>query len=228
MDLRGATKMPIVAAVGLLSTFIAGCATESHTTIQPEKPVISSTKYNGPKQQVSIGSFDNRSTYMRGVFSDGVDRLGSQAKTILISHLQESGRFDVMDRDNMARLSQESRYNGKQQSIAGADFVVTGDVAEFGRKETGDSQLFGILGSGKKQIAYSKVTLNVVDVATSKVVYSASGAGEYALSNREVLGFGGSAGYDSTLNGKVLDLAIREAVDRLAEAIDGGVLRAAK
>jgi curli biogenesis system outer membrane secretion channel CsgG len=42
------------------------------------------------------------------------------------------------------------------------------------------------------------------------------------LSNREVLGFGGSAGYDSTLNGKVLDLAIREAVDRLVEGQEAG------
>jgi curli biogenesis system outer membrane secretion channel CsgG len=66
------------------------------------------------------------------------------------------------------------------------------------------------------------VTLNVVDVITSQVVYSVSGAGEYALSNREVLGFGGSAGYDSTLNGKVLDLAIREAVDRLVEGQEAG------
>jgi len=93
---------------------------------------------------------------------------------------------------------------------------------EFGRKETGDAQLYGILGSGKKQAAYSKVTLNVVDVLTSQVVYSVSGAGEYALSNREVIGFGGTAGYDSTLNGKVLDLAVREAVDRLVEGIERG------
>jgi curli biogenesis system outer membrane secretion channel CsgG len=42
-----------------------------------------------------------------------------------------------------------------------------------------------------------------------------SGAGEYALSTREVIGFGGTAGYDATLTGKVLDLAIREATDRL-------------
>ena len=34
-----------------------------------------------------------------------------------------------------------------------------------------------------------------------------------------MIGFGGSAGYDSTLNGKVLDLAIREAVDRLVDGI---------
>jgi curli biogenesis system outer membrane secretion channel CsgG len=42
--------------------------------------------------------------------------------------------------------------------------------------------LFGILGSGKRQVAYSKVTLNVVDVLTSQVIYSVSGAGEYELS----------------------------------------------
>lgn len=42
------------------------------------------------------------------------------------------------------------------------------------------------------------------------------------MSNREVIGFGGSAGYDSTLNGKVLDLAIREAVDRLVDGITQG------
>ena len=46
------------------------------------------------------------------------------------------------------------------------------------------------------------------------------GAGEYALSNREIIGFGGTASYDSTLNGKVLDLAIREAVNHLVDGID--------
>ncbi len=51
-------------------------------------------------------------------------------------------------------------------------------------------EFFGIFGSGKKQVAYSKVNLNVVDVTTSQVVFSVQGAGEYALSDREVLGFG--------------------------------------
>jgi curli biogenesis system outer membrane secretion channel CsgG len=54
------------------------------------------------------------------------------------------------------------------------------------------------------------------------VVYSVRGAGEYALSDREIIGFGGTSGYDSTLNGKVLDLAIREAVNNLTAAIDSG------
>ena len=88
--------------------------------------------------------------------------------------------------------------------------------------------MFGILGSGKKQTAYSKVNLNMVDVSSSEVVYSVQGAGEYALSDREVIGFGGTSGYDSTLNGKVLDLAIREAVNRLVEGLEQGKWKPAK
>ena len=100
--------------------------------------------------------------------------------------------------------------------------MVTGDVTEFGRKAVGDRQLFGILGRGKSQVAYAKVALNVVNVTTSEVVYSSQGAGEYSLSNREIVGFGGTASYDSTLNGKVLDLAIREAVNGLVAGVESG------
>ncbi len=217
-------RLPCILSLAVMAASLAGCATESHQAVAVEKPVSAATApaYNGPRSSLAVGKFDNRSSYLRGLFSDGVDRLGGQAKTILIGHLQQTGRFNVMDRDNMDENAREAKLAGKEQKLAGAQFIITGDVVEFGRKETGDQQLFGILGSGKKQMAYSKVTLNVVDVITSQVVYSVSGAGEYALSNREVIGFGGTAGYDSTLNGKVLDLAVREAVDRLVEGVEKG------
>lgn len=201
---------------------LAGCATESHQAIQVEKVASAARPYTGPRTLVAVGKFDNRSSFMRGVFSDDVDRLGSQAKTILISHLQQTNRFNVLDRDNMQELQQEAAYKKQGQNIKGADFVVTGDVTEFGRKEVGDHQLFGLAGRGKTQVAYAKVTLNVVNIATSEVVYSAAGAGEYSLSNREVLGFGGTASYDATLNGKVLDLAMREAVEKLVGGMEAG------
>jgi len=169
-----------------------------------------------------VGRFDNRSSYMRGVFSDGVDRLGSQAKTALVAHLQQSQRFAVQDRDNMGETGQEARIQGATQQLRGAAFVVTGDITEFGRKEVGDRQLFGILGRGKTQVAYAKVTLNVVNSLSSEIVFSVQGAGEYELSNREVLGFGGTASYDATLNGKVLDLAMREAINNLVAGKDSG------
>lgn len=202
--------------------FLASCATETSTTVAPKQVTSAGTSYSGPKNPISVGKFDNRSTFLRGLFSDGVDRLGSQAKTILVTHLQQSNRFVVLDRENMTEIQQEAKLRSKDQKLKGAQFVLTGDVTEFGRKETGDQQLFGILGRGKTQVAYSKVSINVVNVLTSEVVFSVQGAGEYALSNREIIGFGGTASYDSTLNGKVLDLAIREAVNRLVEGIERG------
>lgn len=201
---------------------VGGCATESSRTVTVQQVEVASKPYTGKRYPISIGKFDNRSTYMRGIFSDGADQLGSQAKTILTSHLQQSNRFNVLDRDNMKDLSHEAELAKKTQNIKAADYVITGDVTAFGRKEVGDQELFGILGRGKQQIAYAKVDLNVLNIATSEVVYSTQGAGEYALSNREVIGFGSTASYDSTLNGKVLDLAIREAVNKLATAIDSG------
>jgi curli biogenesis system outer membrane secretion channel CsgG len=212
----------IAASAVAIAFAFAGCATESSHSIQVEKVQSAAAPFSGTRVPVSIGKFDNQTSFMRGVFSDGVDRLGNQAKTTLIAHLQQSQRFAVLDRDNMAETRQEASLQGTAQQLRGASYVVTGDISEFGRKEVGDRQLFGLLGRGKSQVAYAKITLNIVNSLTSEVVYSARGAGEYELSNREVLGFGGTASYDSTLNGKVLDLAMREAVNNLVAGKDAG------
>jgi len=212
-------------AVTATAFALAGCATESSSVVATAKVESAYMPYNGPRSPIAIGKFNNRSDYMRGIFSDGVDRLGGQAKTILITHLQQTNRFVVLDRDNMSEAQREATIKNQKQSLKGADYLITGDVTEFGRKEVGDQQLFGILGRGKSQVAYAKVSLNIVNIADSQVVYSTQGAGEYALSSREIIGFGGTSGYDSTLNGKVIDLAMREAVNNLVRAIDNGEWR---
>jgi curli biogenesis system outer membrane secretion channel CsgG len=213
--------IPLLTSIALLSV-LGGCATETSTSLPVQQVASAGTPYTGTRTLISVGKFDNRSSYMRGIFSDGVDRLGGQAKTILITHLQQTNRFNVLDRDNMEEIRQEAALKKQAQNLKGADFVVTGDVTEFGRKEVGDHQLFGILGRAKTQTAYAKVALNIVNIKTSEVVFSTQGAGEYNLSNREIIGFGGTASYDSTLNGKVLDLAMREAINNLVSAINSG------
>lgn len=213
-----------VAAIAISAFY--GCATtERSTAIEPQRVQIAAVPYVGKRIPVSIAKFENKSPFLRGIFNDGVDRLGNQAKTILIAHLNQTNRFGVLDRENMREASQEAKIKNQTQQIRGADYIITGDITEFGRKEVGDHQLFGILGRGKEQIAYAKVTLNVVNANTSEVVYSVQGAGEYGLSNREVVGFGSTASYDFSLNGKVLDLAIRQAVDNLAKGVDAGAFR---
>lgn len=221
--MRPTLYLSLLAAVAA-PALLVGCATQTSQALTVSQTQTATRSYQGPRSPIAVGKFDNRSSYLRGAFSSGVDRLGGQAKTLLISHLQQTQRFVVLDRDNLAEGQREARIQGTTQRLQGADYVVTGDISEFGRRETGDKQLFGLLGRGKTQTAYAKVTLSIVNIRTSEVVHSVQGAGEYQLSSREIVGFGGSAGYDATLNGKVLDLAIREAVDRLGEAVDAGVI----
>jgi curli biogenesis system outer membrane secretion channel CsgG len=172
---------------------------------------------------VAVGKFENRSPYMNGIFSDGTDRLGMQARTNLIAHVAMSNRFAPVDRLNMDELAAEAQLSGQAQSLTGAQVVLTGAVTEFGRRETGTAGLGGILGRSRTQTAYAKVTVNVVDVHTSQIVYSVQGAGEFDLTNAHVLGFGSEAGYDATLTDKVLNLAMIEVVNRLTEGLEQGL-----
>jgi curli biogenesis system outer membrane secretion channel CsgG len=57
---------------------------------------------------------------------------------------------------------------------------------------------------------------------SAQIVYSTQGAGEYVLNHEEMLGFGSTAGYDATLNGKVLNLAIMESVNNMVSDIQNG------
>ena len=213
--------------IPLAALAMSACVQEESRTLPIQKVESAARPNMGVRVPVSVGKFDNRSSFMRGVFSNNEDRMGSQAQTILVTHLQQSQRFSVMDRSVMSEIKQEAAFKKQTQTIKGADYVVTGDVTEFGRKDVGDRQLFGILGRGKTQIAYAKVNLNIVNILTSEVVFSSQGAGEYSLSEREVIGFGSTAGYDATLNGKVLDLAIRDAVNNLVSGIENGAWRPA-
>jgi len=227
-ELKSLKNYCLLGAAAAAAIGLAGCATESSTALPVQKVESASRPYNGVRTPIAVGKFDNRSNYMRGVFSDGIDRLSGQAKTSLVTHLQQTNRFSVLERENLDEIKREAAIKNQAQKLKGADFVVTGDITEFGRKEVGDVQLFGILGRGREQVAYAKVNLNVVNISTSEVAYATQGAGEFKLSNREVIGFGGTASYDSTLNGKVMDLAMREAVNNLVSAIESGAWKPAQ
>lgn len=214
-----------VACVGILhlaGILATACATEHSRTIATEPVRAAGTPYTGPRCAATVGAFPNHSPYLRGVFFDGEDKLGGQARVILTTHLTESGRFALMDRDQGDEAAREAAMLGGGQRLRGAEVIVSGEVTEFGRKEVGDHELYGILGRGKNQSAYAKVSVLITDVRTSQIIYSVQGAAEYSLSDREVLGFGSTAAYDSTLNGKVLDLAITDAVNKLIDAFQRG------
>ncbi len=218
-------KFNLLLLLAIVITGLSGCATETYQKVAITPVETNKTLYAGIKSALVLGNFNNRSNYMQGLFSSNIDRLGNQAKTILKTHLQQTNRFKVVDRENLGNLQQEAALLGIKQEIKGARYVISGGVTEFGRKVIGDKQLFGILGSGKSQIAYAKVSLTIIDVVTSEIIYTTQGAGEFQLNERQVVGFGSKAGYDATLNGKVLDFAIKESVNNMTRDLENNTLQ---
>jgi curli biogenesis system outer membrane secretion channel CsgG len=219
--MRAASTGVVVALLAIAVS--VGCSTtEKHQRLESETVAAAhaTAPYTGPKYRLVIGKFENRSPYMHGIFSDGVDRLGLQAEQIMKTHLSQTNRFVLMDRSNMDEISRESKISGATQTLTGGEYVLTGAVTEFGRKEVGASG--SIFGRTRHQVAQCKVQVSVVDVRTSQVVFSEQGAGEYDLGSGDVLGFGSSASYDATLNDKVLNLAAIEVVDKLTSAMEHG------
>jgi curli biogenesis system outer membrane secretion channel CsgG len=218
--------MRTIVFVSFFLLCVSACTpTESHRALPSADTNSASRPYTGVKAPVAAGAVVNRSAYLTGIFSDGNDRLGAQATQMLVMHLDRSNRFTVLDRVNVDQAVRESQLRGIKQRVEGAKYLITGVVTEFGRREVGSAGLWGVISRSKQQVLHAKVSLSVVDPVTLRVLGSFAGSGEYELSSGEVFGFGSRAGYDGTLADKVLDLCMREAVDRIAEAYEGGVVR---
>ena len=74
---RKSALRKVAAGVVLLGgvALMSGCATEQSRTLEVAKVASAGTTYNGPRSLIAVGKFDNRSSFMRGIFTDGGDRL---------------------------------------------------------------------------------------------------------------------------------------------------------
>lgn len=141
------------------------------------------------------------------------DPLGKQVTDLLSKSLTESGAYVVFERPDISRLKDESELTGSKLNLVGVDALIVGSLTEFGRKTVGQT---GFVSSSKKQVAFAKVDLRVVDVTTGQVFFATSGAGESSTEVASTFGFGSQAAYDGTLNDSAIRQAISEAVNRLS------------
>lgn len=170
------------------------------------------------KRKVAIARFTNETKYGAGLFTDpSSDRLGKQASDILASDLTKSGKFIVLERTDLGKLTAESELMGMtpeefKKNLVGVDALILGSVVEFGRKDTGEVLLFT---RSRKQVAHARVSIRLVDPRTGHVFFSETGGGEAALETQTFLGLGDRAVFDSTLNDMALSAAIANLLDKV-------------
>mgnify|MGYP001044498540 CR=1 FL=1 len=213
--------------LALLMLVSVGCATQTPPVTQREAPQSSAEQAAAQqavmaqapvapklKRKIALGRITNETNYGQSLLRDQEgDVLGKQVTDLLSKALTESGAYLVFERPDISRLENESRLSGQELNVIGVDALIIGSLTEFGRKTLGES---GFLSESKRQVAFAKVDLRVVDTATTQVLFATSGAGEASTETASVMGFGSRAGYDGTLNDAAIRQAVSEAVNRIS------------
>lgn len=169
------------------------------------------------KRKIALGRISNETNYGRSLLRDSHgDPLGKQVTDLMSKALTESGTYLVFERPDITRLQSESRLTDSKLNLIGVDALIIGSLTEFGRKTVGQS---GFASSSKRQVAFAKVDVRVVDVNTGQVFFATSGAGEASTESASTFGFGSQAGYDGTLNDAAIRQAVSEVVNRLANEL---------
>jgi curli biogenesis system outer membrane secretion channel CsgG len=211
---------------GSVLVLLQGCATQAPPVAQKEAtPAIPTQKSaqqaaiaQAPivptlKRKIALGRITNETNYGRSLLRDQHgDPLGKQVTDLLSKALTESGAYLVFERPDITRIQAESKLTDTKLNLIGVDSLIIGSLTEFGRKTLGET---GFASSSKRQVAFAKVDLRVVDTNTSHVFFATSGAGEASTETASTFGFGSQAAYDGTLNDAAIRQAVSEAVNRL-------------
>ena len=162
------------------------------------------------KRKVAIGRFSNETQYAKGLFYDKYnDPMRKQALDILSSKLASSGKFILLEREDLDLLVAEA---GEDMKKIGADYIILGSITEFGRKNEGQQKVFS---STKTQTVEAGVSIRLVESATGLIIYSDEAKGYAETTTKETLGVGGKAGYDATLSDKAISAAISQLVENI-------------
>lgn len=162
------------------------------------------------KRKVAIGRFSNETQYGKGLFYDKEnDPLRKQAMDILSSKLAASGKFILLERDDLDIIVAEA---GNAMNKINADYIILGSITEYGRKTEGEQKVFS---SSKTQTVEAGVSIRLVDVSTGMIIYSDEAKGFAETTAKKTLGVGGTAGFDATLSDKAISAALSQLVENI-------------
>ena len=162
------------------------------------------------KRKVAIGRFSNETQYSKGLFYDKEnDPMRKQALDILSSKLASTGKFILLEREDLDILVNEA---GADMNKIGADYIILGSITEFGRKTEGEQKVFS---STKTQTVQAGVSIRLVEAATGLIIYSDEAKGFAETTSKTTMGLGGTAGYDATLSDKAISSALSQLVENI-------------
>ncbi|PKN72587.1 MAG: curli production assembly/transport component CsgG [Candidatus Cloacimonetes bacterium HGW-Cloacimonetes-3] len=200
---------------------LGGCAKyqseQAHQTlsITPASAIPVVDEAVSLKKKVAIGKFTNESRLANSFLNEGSntkERMSKAATDILTAKLAMTNRYLLIERQDDMAVSNEQQIANIQSYKIPADYLILGSISEFGRNTSGN---VGLIDRTKKQTAYAKVTLRLVDTRNGMIIFGEEGSGEASSEVGTVLGMGSQAGFDESLTDKAIDAAISSVIQNL-------------
>jgi curli biogenesis system outer membrane secretion channel CsgG len=187
------------------------------------------------RPRLAVHTFENPPNYYNSTIGNGLT-------SILITHLTQSGRFDVIQRgENLEliideiSLGQSGYIEGGTEvemgHVLGVDFILSGRVTNFGYEEQSTGGLLrGIGGFGGLEIskdeANVRVDFSLIDATTGTTVLAATAEGKESETGVSISGgdFGnwiGAVGWDTD---EFMDSMIGHATLRAIDSMIGQIL----
>ncbi|MCB0220588.1 MAG: hypothetical protein KDH09_12885 [Chrysiogenetes bacterium] len=176
----------------------------------------------GPKKRVGVVAFANKTGH-RGV--------GQAAVDVLTTELTKTGQFIVVERAEIEQVLKEQGFGqsgavnpataAQAGKILGLQGIIIGTVSEFGRSKVKTHFPLNTVtvGDYATQVV---VDVRVIDAETAQILLAESGKGAVKITEAQVLGFGQSTPYDTTVDGEAFRAAIQQVMQNLINQLDEG------
>jgi curli biogenesis system outer membrane secretion channel CsgG len=206
----------ILSGLAFVSIAFVSCTTQQNVVKVETQIQEIKKEERSLKRKVAIARFTNETQYAKGIFYDKNNNnpVEKQAADILATKLSASGKFLLLERQDLDKILEEIKLNGGNSEMqkVGADYIIIGSVTEFGRKNIGDQNVFS---RSKTQTVYAGVSLRLVDVSSGEIIYSEEGKGEATTIAKTSMGLGETADFDATLSDKAISVAISKLVENI-------------
>ena len=204
------SRVAVVVAFSLLVAILAG-ASLSVASPAPQDKV-----------RIAVMNFENNSQwYWWG------NRLGEAAADELVTQLFQTGKFTVIEREQINAIlseqdfGQSGRVNSSQAAdigrILGVQVIVTGSITKFSLDEKGAS----FRGIGAKYIvAETNLDVRLINVNTAEIMFADDSEGKIRLGGFRIGGLSAYQDYDVGIAAESLRPAVEQMAEKIAAKAD--------
>lgn len=219
----------VLAVMVLAALAVAGCGPTTKGAVKEDITLTEQTqkleelgaRYSGPRYNVAILEFDNRTP-------SKVLGVGEAATDIMRTIVKKSGlepmvltKTEMGEQERLIELQQTGALKtGMKDAAEGfeaVDYRITGSVTSYSEVE---ESLQTIIAQSKKRIARVQVDYALVDVETGKTLVADSGAGEYSKTTGGLLGLGTRSTADPGLRDGALRDALTKAMSNMIDRLN--------